>query len=403
MRKKLYLFILLGILFITTSCNQSQIREIVKNNIILFEENFPQELIDTLSDNKIVVVGEYHDIKDHRDLVTELAITLNRESEFKLFLTETPHGVSWMLEDYCLGEFSKTSDLFEFIKGNSQVDLDKIREYNDSLPKNQRIKVKGVDINHHPAYLIKSLAFINEEKILKETDILQEFLQNIEKKSQDDDFEAELKKEILSLQRKLNLEKEKYISLWGNKWYQRITEMVEIEKLSIQCRQELEEENYSERTIIRENIMKELVDEYLKNENNRVIFNIGANHAQKKALRGTKHEWVTEYLQNRSPYANNSTYSLLVVPAKGRIRWGSIGNNREIDISKGRGKNELFKIMNSYAKDKHSFLPLDDKIFSIKKDIPMNFHFETVYTAPKELYDGIIMLPEASVYQRILE
>ncbi|MTI71659.1 MAG: hypothetical protein FH751_15535 [Firmicutes bacterium] len=377
--------ILISIVFL----RDDKVKNVVKRDLIMSDSNnLNNEMLSSISKKGIIVLGEYHGVKEHHELLKNLAIELNKKN-YNTLLIETPQAWSWIYEDYTTGNISEVDEIiskrFRFYTAN----LKDIRKYNINLPEKERLRVKTIDINHNPYYYITSLEFMvqfieNKEPIKI---LIKELKENVED-------EENYKKVVLDFNNNLK----KYKSKFSSKWYNRLNKMTDIEIKSIKCRKYLKDGKRKSRYIERENIIKSLVEDNLK-ITDKLIINVGANHAQKKPFRGTKHEWIGEYLSYKSSYAKDNTYCLLVIPKKGKIQWGSFDNHKSIDITKSSDNAELFKIIAETSKDKIGFLLFNDQIFENEK-MPLNFYYNKIKIKPKKQYDGVIVIPKANVIKR---
>ena len=163
---------------------------------------------------------------------------------------------------------------------------------------------------------------------------------------------------------------------------------------------DIEIESYASRTAsnyifmwksdkLREAVIGSIADSYIKNAEGKVLINVGGNHAQKKPVRGTKIQWLGEYLSNESPYAKGQTCCIMVIPAKGTVEGG---NGKPISLFDGSQMNELFRITAEYAAEYRGFLLFEDEVLMSNK-VLMNFHYDIQSLPPKDIYDGVIVLP----------
>jgi len=368
---------------------------ITNSNIILFNDhNIPEGVIERLDGKKVVVIGEYHGVQEHIDLVTDLALALHEQSHFSQLLIELSHALGWMVEDYVSG---LSDDILPFLIQNQQVDLARIRHYNLKLPSEKRIKVHAVDINHNPSFIRASLLSLLEYNTLEYTEILENFIRqfdNIENIMTDSELFYGL---IEALHSDLISERLYLAEAWGETWFNRLVDIAEMELASILCRRPLEQGDVELRSKMREDTIKSMVDGYMENGEGGTLVNIGFYHAQNSHFLGTQNEWLGEYLRSSSPHSKGESYSLVVVPAKGEIKWGD--SYRNIDIAAGRRKNELFSTMYRLSSGNTAFLSLDDDIFQ-NELIHLNYHYELLEINPKRQFDGYILLPKVTLKGR---
>ncbi len=386
------LIIIFLCLVVFTGCYR-ELKHVVERDVMVFDgETFQEEFIHLLSQYQVVVVGEYHGVLEHNQLLVDLILELNHKSNFDQLLLEIPHSLGWIIEDYINGIIDHLPPFFE---GLGMINLTHIRDYNLNLVERDRIHVHAIDINHNIHFLRASLDFLltfdffdgsTIEDLLKFVDYHREEI------LQDESLFILSVEDILE---ELKEDQEKYLSSWGERWYYRIIDIFHYEIVSYHARKHLIENDVQKRTEIREDLMKEITDRYLKDRSNRTLINVGANHAQKIHVRGTENEWLAEYLVKRGPYSKDNTYVFVVIPGRGLLEWGRIGDYRDIDLTRNSRKFELFQFIHTIAGEKPSFLHLDDPIFE-SKEIYLNFHFEEIKTLPQKIFDGIYILPEIS-------
>jgi len=364
---------------------QVEIQRIVERDSIIFDSNEVNDaVLGKLADYKVVIVGEYHNTAEHVALMGNFATALNRDYGFNNFLIEMPQAFSWMYEDYSMGLIPEVDEKTAYNFWFHTNEIKKIRQYNMTRPLEERIKISTIDINHSPYAYIMSieymLNYIGESHHLKEysTD-----LRSIVKNNEEYIIRVVMFKEELSSN------KEKFIDEFGEIWYDRLVYMTDIEI-----------ESYASRTAsnylfmwksdkLREAVICSIAELYIKNSEGKVLINVGGNHAQKKPIRGTRIQWLGEYLSHESPYAKDQTYCMLVIPAEGSIEGG---NGKPVTLFDGSRKNELFSIIAEYAGGFQVFLSFDDDTLKEEKAL-MNFHYDTQSLPPKHIYDGVIILP----------
>lgn len=146
--KKICILILIvaSPILLLTACDNS-LRRSIESNIVIFDGTvIPTELIERLEDKKVVVVGEYHGIQEHKEFVTDLMLDLNNYNQFDQLLLEMPHSLGLILEDYTWGEIDQLPAYFERFP---QADISRIRDFNQNVHEEERIRVRAIDITLH--------------------------------------------------------------------------------------------------------------------------------------------------------------------------------------------------------------------------------------------------------------
>jgi hypothetical protein len=169
-----------------------------------------------------------------------------------------------------------------------------------------------------------------------------------------------------------------------------VAEMVEVELASALVRA-ARQDHYDLSVRIREDAMKQIADRRLEGYAHHSLINVGGNHAQKKRLKGTKQEWLGDYLVHRSEAVGGSAIVLVVTAARIVSATGSAVPDYDLGASP---ENELFRVMNETWPDEIVFLPMDDPLFSAD-GVPMNFEGIIHVGAPKQHYDVFLLLPLA--------
>lgn len=381
-----------GMLFVvlTTACSQvtdvstPELQQIVERDGVPFSaESIPAEVLDRLASHRVVLVGETHFIREHDELMAELLRELHTRG-FRQFLFEWTQTADWLLAD-----FVEDGGLEPDWKPPSSIGgilLTSIRDFNRTVPMDERFRVHGIDVNladygGGEAFMWSLNRLATH---LPTGGPLSTFLQ--------DDPEISVKRllRLWILQNDLQAARAEIVASWGEYWYDTVVEMVEVELSSVQIRG-LREQDYDESVRLREDVMKRLTDRRLFDCPGGAVLNVGGNHAQKRRLKGTRQEWLGDYLVHKSPAAGGSVIVLVVTAAQIQAAPGSGIPGFDLSASP---RNELFRVMNETWPDQIVFLPVDDALFA-HGGIPMNFEGIIHVGAPKRHYDVFVQLPLA--------
>ncbi|MDD3225616.1 MAG: hypothetical protein PHX70_13125 [Clostridium sp.] len=108
-----------------------------------------------IKNNRVILTGEAHAIAKNYQVKLALLKYLNKKYKVKALLTELSYSDSCYINEYLQsGDESELKTVYNNIQGtfawnkseyNSWIEL---RKYNLTVPKNQRIKVVGIDIEH---------------------------------------------------------------------------------------------------------------------------------------------------------------------------------------------------------------------------------------------------------------
>jgi hypothetical protein len=346
--------------------------------------SIPDEVLDTLAANRVVILGELHFLREHRELVVELVRELHAWG-FRQYLFEWSQAADWLLADYVSDgglepDFVPPHDI-----GGDAITA--IRDFNRNLPESERIEVHGIDV-HLPDYggtqgWVFILGLLAEH--LSNPGPIGEFLDG-------DHTTLEGHAALLeTLQHELQADRAELVALWGDRWYDTVVEMVEVELLSVPIRS-LRESEYDESVRLREDAVKLLADRRISGNPGGSLINIGNTHAQKKGLWGTDGiEWLGDYLAHSSPVGSGSTIALSVLAAHIVSVAGS--GNPDFDLS-ASPSNELLRVIVETWPKERVFLPLDDPLFNTGR-VPLNMSGEIYIGAPKRHFDAIFLLPLA--------
>jgi hypothetical protein len=376
---------------IVTSCSllpevsTEELEQIVQRDGVPFDaESIPDEVLDRLAAHRIVLVGEFHFLREHRELMAELLRELHARG-FRQFLFEWTQVADWLLADFVSDGGLEPGWTPSLDVGGSMITA--IRDFNRTLPEDERIQVHGVDVTL-PDYgggesFLWSLGRLAQH--LPGPGPLSSFPQGDYGTPEDQTALLE------ALQAELEADRSGLIASWGEDWYNMVVEMVEVELTSVSIRA-IRDSNYDKSVRMREDAIKELVDKRLQGFPHGTLINMGSTHAQKKQLWGTEIEWLGDYLVHKSQPADGSVIVLGVLGAAHIVSVPGSGSP-DYDLA-ASPENELLRVMNRTWPDQIVFLPLDDPVFSDGR-VPINHGGDVYVSALKQHYDAFVLLPVA--------
>jgi hypothetical protein len=381
--------VVLVVALFATSCSlqpqvsREELEPIVQREGIPFDAGaIPDEILERLASHRVVLVGEDHFLREHRELVFELMRELHARG-FRQFLFEWAQTADWLLADFVNDGGLEPAWAPPPSIGGAMITA--IRDLNRTLPEDERMRVHGIDVllqDYGGAEsFLGSLGGLARH--LPDPGPLAAFLQ-----SEYDTTESQ-ESQIETLQAELNTQRTDLVASWGESWYDAVVEMVEVELASVEIRA-IRDRNYDKSVRLREDVIKRLADRRLQDVPHGTLINFGSTHAQKERLRGTDIEWLGDYLVHRSQVADGSVIVLAVSPALVVSLPGSRVPDSDLSASP---ENELLRVMNETWPDRYVFLPLDDPLFSSGR-IPMNFG-DIYVGAPRRQYDAFVLLPQA--------
>lgn len=372
-----------------TSCSlqpqvsTEELEQLVQRDGVPFAvQSIPDEVLDRLASHRVVLVGETHFLREHRELMVALLRELHARG-FRQFLFEWTQVADWLLADF-VGDGGLEPDWAPPLSIGGDM-FAAIRDLNRTLPEQERIRVRATDVTLEDYgggdSFLWSLGALARH--LSDPGPLMVILQA--------DYETPESQTALleDLKAELELRRPELVASWAESWYDTVVEMVEVELTSVPIRA-IRESNYDKSVRLREEAIKQLVDRRLRDLPHGTLINFGSTHAQKERLRGTEIEWLGDYLVHKSPVAKGSVIVLDVSAAYIVSLPGSGISDSDLAASP---ENELLRVMNQSWPDQIVFLPLDDPLFSGGR-IPMNFG-EIYVGAPKRHYDAVVLLPLA--------
>lgn len=340
----------------------------------------PDAIVDRLAANRLVVIGETHFLREHRELTVELLSRLHARG-FRQFLIEWAQMADCIVDDY-LGTGQVWPD-WEPPTGVMTEMLGPIREFNRTLPVEERLRVHMIDVNLDDYGGAASFIGVLD-------DVSAHLGSPVELEAAvAGGYQGSARHEtrMETLRGELQTREAELSGAWGDYWYDMIAEMVEVELASIPIR-ERRDRDYDRSVRLRETEMKRLADRRLAEQMGATVMNVGGNHAQKAQLKGTDQEWLGDYLVHRSTAVGGPAIVVAVTAARvivdGRTEY-QLGSSPE---------NELFRLMNERWPDRFVFLPLDDPAFGTS-GVPMNFEERIYVESPKRIYDAFILIPTA--------
>lgn len=368
-----------------TRVSKEDLASIVQRDGLPFAEGtIPDEVLDRLASKRIVLVGEFHFLREHRDLIASMLRELHGHG-FRQYLFEWTQAADWLLADYVNdGGLEPAWTPPHDIGGTV---LTAIRDVNRTLPEDERIQVHAIDV-HLSDYggtdgWLNILGLLANH--LPDPGPITAFLESDHETGESHQAQLE------ALQIQLHDKRTELVASWGAPLYDTIVEMVEVELRSSPVRA-LRESDYDDSVRLREETIKWLADRRIEENPGGTLINFGSTHAQKTGLVGTENvEWLGDYLVHRSSIGSGSTISLLVAPARIVSVPGS--NVPDFDLSASPA-NELLRAVGETWPDRIVFMPLDDPLFHAGR-VPVNFSGEIYVSAPQTQYDALILLPIA--------
>lgn len=160
MKKSISLLVMAAVL---TACSSAQknknVNKNLKNSSSRISMNYSQEdysgFSSDLKDNRVFLAGELHGIQENYTLRLNLLMYLNENAGVNYYLAEMGYSSSYFINKYLeTGEEKYLYVVANSIIGSYDYSQDDVNfwkdlyKYNQGLPKEKRIKVVGLDIEH---------------------------------------------------------------------------------------------------------------------------------------------------------------------------------------------------------------------------------------------------------------
>lgn len=363
----------------TADVTVDELSAVVERDGVAFEgAMIPTGVVARLVDNRVVLLGETHHLREHWAFVADLLGAVHNE-RFRQLLIEAPHMVGWLLDDYIQGgPFVPEWEPPPFYERK----LSAIRSFNEALAPDERVHVRGIDANEEWYGGAGSFQSVLEYLVqhLPTPGPVDGSLGN-DYPDAHSDVQTERIETLLTA---LGEDRSTLVESWGADWYDQVVEMVEVELASIDVRSK----DGDTASKAREEIIKQLTDKRVAGCSCGTVINIGGHHAQKSHLMGTDQEWMGDYLAHESTVVEGSIIVVGFSSARTDLEPGAGGTPWDILASASPG-NELLRVMAETWPGQTVFLPLDDPIF---RDRRVAYNSEDIIyaTALSKQYDAII-------------
>lgn len=374
---RLMLYLLLVIVAgCSANRNRNKLVKAVDSEITFLQDGkLPGPFLKNISDNEILILGEEHYVQEHQEFIGSIIPQLY-EQGYRQLLIEDSHAFSWAAEDYVLGLIDEIPWRLRAFHG---LLLEKVRQFNSTLPMDERIRVNAIDITH--SGFGESRQFLASR--IKTDDLFKGLPVSSPEKYQP---------VLEEVRQRLENEKERWETLLTPRWYARILEMVEVELASNQIRKWSDPKNDDAN---REKWMITLIERRMAENKGRTIINCGQTHAQKQYYR----EWGSAANYKHLGMYLHEKYKTYHVAF-----WGAKGEKKNhyndtkykiINRFKDCPKDDIVRILAEKAGDIIAMLPLDADIF---KDWATAGSFKT---QPQNQFDAYILYPKITFLQSL--
>jgi hypothetical protein len=354
---------------------------VVRDGVAFDGEMIPAEVVARLAENRVVVLGETHHLREHWEFVATLMSDLYDDG-FRQLLVERPQMNDWLVDDYVLG-----GELVPDWTPPPYFDrrFTAIREVNATLPTDERIHVRSIDANEDDSGGAKDFQILFDMLVgllpsagAVETTLPPDY----------PDASPEAQHEAIeTLSTILEDNSSTLVERWGSSRYDQVAEMVEVEAVSIDIReQRKDDDNAAARS--REDLIKQLADRRIAEAPHGTVINIGAHHAQKAHLMGTEQQWLGDYLTHESPVTGGSTIVVGFTSARTELEAGAGGTPFDV-LESASPENEILRVMATTWRNQTVFLPLDDPLFAAQR-VAYNSEDVIYATSLRDQYDALL-------------
>ncbi len=363
-----------------------KIKSVLQKDLIILDNEFiPGQIIDSLVSFKAIILGEFHTVKEERELVGHLAAGLSRNGQKTEICAECPDAYSWIYEAVSSGEISTLPSWAEYKRMLPVLDssITYFQQYN--VP----VTIHCIDANMQQQFFSNSVNGYSD--LHPDNTNLSDYLQNHFQNSSTGYIDT-----LNNFYNLLNTSPEK-LGFQNNEGdLSMMIRMTQNEITSYDIRQNWETD-YSNSFNKRETLIKANADYYLSKSEETIVFYFGLNHAQKHPYLGSQIEWLGNYLHYSSPYSRNNTISIIGVPLKGVIMNSSSSELVNFNLITDSRPDDIFRIIGEMDNNHYSWLSLTDSIF-INTNIYAKYIYDNyeVYIPLKGQYDAYIIIPQAT-------
>ena len=352
-----------------------ELRQLIQDDISLFENSAdtPGGLNDLYESNRVLVFGETHYVQEHQDFIISQLPALS-DAGYRTIFQESFHCFTWMLEDYISGEIS---ELPEFLLYFDNTLIEGIKNYNAAVHDSLKFELIYMDVNHWDTNFVICLDEI--ELILGGQDIFVD-IKNISTDSED--YIQELQRMKAEIESNLN----SFTNLWGEKWLDRILEIISFEIESVEYR--LNRSDTYRESLMSENILN--VMSLAENTNEKFLVNTGSYHAQLITYMGVD----IDRLARRLKEEENKTSSIAFIGIRGERKEHFYDEtNKSFDLIDESSSDNILNEIDRLASNNMSYLSLSNNIFSEQKikiryvsgvsiNEPIGTQFDAIITYP---------------------
>ncbi len=378
MKAKMVIICLIFNLFSCISfVSEERLSEILISDAVFGPENTAGAFAEYSRGKDITIFGETHYVQQHQEFIVEYLKTAY-ENGTRLFMNEMPNAYGYVIDEYIQGNIDEIPTALRFMENYI---IEGLKEFNLQLDKNERIHYSGIDMNHWPEALSKTVKILSGL-----TELSYEILKICKIDFFDENYPAQIKKNLNFI---IN-EKEDLSESMGSRWYGIFHDLFENELYSIEYRNTGSDE-------FREKCMYEMINRAAANTDHAVL-NVGMYHAQKQHALGAPVKRLAGMLEE----SGYDIFCAAFFPAQGDFKDRFFDTDTyHIDLLKKKGK-DLCAMLVNLAENRMSFLPLKAPLFSEQK-IKMSFGRADTAAYPARIFDALVTYPRGRIPDSMLE
>ncbi len=337
-------------------------------------DNSSPNLIRLYENSDVLVYGESHYVQEFQDFYISQLEYLSLAG-YRTIHNELFHCFSWMVNDYVNG---RRDSLPEFLLYFDETNLNGIRMFNENVPDSLKFSYKYFDLNHWESNLIRCIDEI--EEIIGVQNLFSDI------KSSDTNSES-YRTDLVSLEENLLNQMNSLISNWGEEWYNRIVEIVSVEKQSLEFRNNGSDE-------LREELMFQNVRNDIQNiDNGKDLVVTGLRHASLSSI--DNNGFIPLGLRMKN--TNQNISSLFFTAFKGiRKQRFFDSQNLSFNLIESADQDDMIIEIHKQNNLGINLLSLDDNYFK-ENTIKMSSIGGIYNTQIGHHFDGIIVIPEVTV------
>lgn len=358
----------------------------------------PRELVETLASRRAILLGETHYVQEHQEFVVRLLEKLHPYG-VRYFAQEMSHAAGWAVDDYVRGH---REDYPRQVAMLDQYWIEALREFNLTLPDDERISFRYIDMNHD-----ESLFHYSLQMMARESDTVAIIACSLLVTRPGT---REYREALHALHDLVRTEEELLRPKIGDHWYDRLRDSLEIELRSVPIRGSWDD-------AAREKIMIDLTRDILREARDAgamTAINVGMFHAQRERFMGTRQEWLGEYLA-RNPDLTGGPEGLYALAFYGMdgeyLRSFQDRDPRRVTPARERRRGNLSRAIAEVASggdEGHGggahgtaavFLDLSHPLFM--RRMSMAFTHSPIRTVPARQFDGYVAYPEISILESL--